>query len=299
MSRIYCLSTVDLDRVFQVDHLPAHDEKLFATAYSEGAGGQGVYVARALAGLGAPVTFVGTVGDDMTGAALVAAMEAIPGLDVQITRLPGEASGSCVILVDGTGEKALVLAPISNALVEKLGADLTVEPGDIVTANFFHPLSIQALFKRLRNAGALTMIDIEKTGVAVWGWPAALDTAASADVICANQVTLDDWCAREGVTGGQIERAEAFARALAGESRRVCVTLGADGVLAFANGDAVHIPALPIKPANTTGAGDSFLGGLAFALRRGDDFTAAARFACAVAADFLVHGAVDPRRLGV
>jgi ribokinase len=45
------------------------------------------------------------------------------------------------------------------------------------------------------------------------------------------------------------------------------VTCGAAGALAFlADGDRLEIPALPVAPVDTTGAGDTFVGVLAAAL---------------------------------
>lgn len=299
MTRIHCLSTVDLDRVFDVDHLPAHDEKIFASAFREGAGGQGVFVARALAALGAPVTYVGSVGDDLAGAQLIAELEAVPGLAVAIGRLPGIATASCAILVDRTGEKAIVLAPIAKELVASLGEGLAVAEGDIVTANFFDPQQIERVFGRVRAARATSIIDMEVTGIGVFGWEAAFRTMAAADIVCTNQPTLDAWSKREGIDGERLGRAERFARAIAGMERRVCVTLGAEGVLVFDGARFEHVPAVPVKPQNTTGAGDTFLAGLAFGLERGDDLFAAARFATRVAADFLAHGRVDRARLGL
>jgi len=299
MSRIYCLSTVDLDQVFEIDHLPAHDEKIFASAYHEGAGGQGVFVARALAGLRAPVTFIGTVGDDLAGTVLIEELSAVPGLEVAIDRLPGVPTGTCAILVDKTGEKAIVLAPIHGDLVRRLGENLSVASGDIVTVNFFDPAAIRALFERVRRQGGTSIIDMEFTGIAIHGWDAAFETAASADILCTNQTTLAAWCERESVSGGLLETAERFALALAGGCRRVCVTLGGQGVLVHEEARSVHLPALPIRPVNTTGAGDTFLAGLAYGLWRGDNFVDAAGLATRVAADFLVHGKVDPARLGL
>ncbi|MCX5516494.1 hypothetical protein C3941_18870 [Kaistia algarum] len=299
MSRIYCLSTVDLDRVFTIDHLPAHDEKMFASAYREVVGGQGVFTARALAALRAPVTFVGTVGDDRTGTFLVEEMQRVPGLAVKIERLPGVASGSCIILVDKTGEKAIVLAPIHDDLVKRLGETLHVAHGDIVTCNFFDPAALQSLFARVRSEGGISIIDMEFTGIRIHGWDATFATAATADVICTNATALSAWCEKEAVSGELLDRAERLAMALAGDRRRVCVTLGGGGVLVHESGRSVHVPALPIRPVNTTGAGDTFLAGIAFALSRGDRFVDAAGLATRIAADFLVHGRVDPDRIGL
>ncbi len=299
MTRIHCLSTVDLDRVFEVDHLPGHDEKLFATAFHEGAGGQGVFVARALAALGAPVTYHGSVGDDLAGAGLIAELQAVPGLAVEIQRLPGIATANCAILVDKTGEKAIVLAPIARELVMSLGDRLEVAPGDIVTANFFDPCQIERVFQRVRAAGATTIIDMEVTGIGIFGWDAAFATMAAADIVCTNQPTLDAWSRRAGHTGERLSRAALFAAAIAVSGQRVCVTLGAEGVLVVDGSRIEHHPAVPVKPLNTTGAGDTFLAGLAFGLHRGDDLFAAAPFATRVAADFLAHGKVDRTRLGL
>jgi sugar/nucleoside kinase (ribokinase family) len=299
LTRIYCLSTVDLDRVFELDHLPGHDEKIFATGFHEGAGGQGVFVARALAALGAPVTYVGSVGDDLAGAGLIAELSAVPGLSVDIARLPGIATANCAILVDRTGEKAIVLAPIAKELVATLGEGLMPAAGDIVTANFFHPEQIVRVFGRARAAGATTIIDMEATGIGVFGWDAAFSVTDAADITCTNQPTLDAWSKREGLDGPLLARAERFARRLAGSGGRACVTLGAEGVLAFDGHEARHVPAVKVKAVNTTGAGDTFLAGLAFGLSHGHDLFAAAGLATRVAADFLAHGRVDPARLGL
>ena len=269
MTRIYCLSTVDLDRVFELDHLPGHDEKIFATGFHEAAGGQGVFVARALAALGAPVTYVGSVGDDLAGAGLIAELSAVPGLSVDIARLPGIATANCAILVDRTGEKAIVLAPIAKELVETLGEGLMPAAGDIVTANFFHPEQIVRVFGRARAAGATTIIDMEATGIGVFGWDAAFSVTDAADITCTNQPTLDAWSKREGLDGPLLVRAER------------------------------HVPAVKVKAVNTTGAGDTFLAGLAFGLSHGHDLFTAAGLATRVAADFLAHGRVDPARLGL
>lgn len=299
MNRIHCVSTVDLDRVFEIDHLPAHDEKLFAKSYREMAGGQGVFTARALAALGAPVRFIGTVGQDRTGDFVIEQLERVEGLEVAVTRLPGVQTGSCAILLDPSGEKAIVLAPFDPELVRRLAEDLVVAEGEIVTSNYFDPVRQIVLFERVRTAGATSIVDIENTSIAIHGWEASLALARSADVVCTNQTALSAWSEHEGVPGDRLERAEKLASAMAREGGRVCVTLGAHGVLAFEAGRSVHLPAVPVKVVNTTGAGDTFLAGLAFGIARGDRFVDAAGFAVRTAADFLAHGAVDRTRLGV
>src|SRR5690606_10944327 len=51
--------------------------------------------------------------------------------------------------------------------------------------------------------------------------------------------------------------------------RTIVVTLGADGVIAASGGEQFHVPAMPIEPVDTVGAGDTFCGYLAQGLESG------------------------------
>ena len=62
------------------------------------------------------------------------------------------------------------------------------------------------------------------------------------------------------------------------------VTLGERGCLVVTPAEVTTIPAPVVTARDTTGAGDAFIGSLAFALARGDDLVAAARRANRIAA---------------
>ena len=65
---------------------------------------------------------------------------------------------------------------------------------------------------------------------------------------------------------------------------RVLVTLGGRGILALDGGTALHFPAFPITPVDTTAAGDAFNGALAVGLAAGGDLEQAIPLASAAAA---------------
>jgi sulfofructose kinase len=65
--------------------------------------------------------------------------------------------------------------------------------------------------------------------------------------------------------------------------RLTAATLGADGVLAWDGARFHYSPAFDVKPVDTTGSGDVFHAGFAFALLRGDGLASALQFSCAAA----------------
>ena len=77
---------------------------------------------------------------------------------------------------------------------------------------------------------------------------------------------------------------EAAERLPARGAGRVLVTLGGRGVLALDGGTALHFPAFPITPVDTTAAGDAFNGALAVGLAAGGDLEQAIPLASAAAA---------------
>ena len=52
-------------------------------------------------------------------------------------------------------------------------------------------------------------------------------------------------------------------------ARRVLVTQGKEGVIAWHEGTVNHYPATPVKCVDTTGAGDAFVAGLLYGLAAG------------------------------
>jgi ribokinase len=99
-------------------------------------------------------------------------------------------------------------------------------------------------------------------------------------VLVPNRVELAQLAAAP-VPGTAAEAAGLAARLPA---RAVVVTLGADGALAVEQGRASHVPAVPVRPVDTTAAGDAFCGGLADALAAGAALQDATRWAVRVAA---------------
>src|SRR5699024_5666389 len=84
------------------------------------AGGSAANTAAWLAHAGLPAEFVGRVGDDLAGTAARAALDAA-GVTPRLRRHPQLATGTCIVLVDPSGERTMI---------PDAGANAALEPGD-------------------------------------------------------------------------------------------------------------------------------------------------------------------------
>ena len=110
---ITVVGSVNLDLVAQVERLPRPGETVTDAVFRRVPGGKGANQAVACARLGADVTLVCSVGDDLFAA------EALPQeerLTVDAVRVAAP-TGVAVILVDAEGENQIAVAPGANAEV--------------------------------------------------------------------------------------------------------------------------------------------------------------------------------------
>lgn len=89
-----------LDAIALVEGFPAPDDRVLALEVAYAGGGPAATAAVAAARLGVATAFVGTVGDDANGRAILEGLEA-EGVDVSGVRIAaGEASAASVVVVD-------------------------------------------------------------------------------------------------------------------------------------------------------------------------------------------------------
>lgn len=122
--------------------------------------------------------------------------------------------------------------------------------------------------------------------------PLPAEWFASIDYLIPNESEAE---ALSGVPVTDLESAKVAAtRLLALGAGKVIVTLGAQGAL-FADGQAFrHFPAPVVQPVDTTAAGDTFVGGFAAALARGEEEGAAIAFGQRAAALSVTRAGAQP-----
>ena len=282
------VGTVNLDHTIRVAHLPVPGESVVGEIVAVGPGGKGANQAVAAARAGASTALIACVGDDAAGAALLDALRAEPGLDVDgVTRVDAP-TGAAYVTIDETGANTVVSARGANAhlddvLVHRHGravADAAV----LLVQLGVGPAAVDAALDIARGVGTLVVLD-----------PVPADEVTD-ELLRRVDVCTPNESEATRLTGVAVDDADGARRAAAALLARGCgavvVTLGARGAyVATAAGGGRTVSAPRVDVVDPTAAGDAFSGALAAVLARGAPLDHAVDVA-------VVAGALATTRLG-
>lgn len=267
---------LDIDIYLQLDHIPGQDEKVLAEKVELHPGGMVANFLACLQRLGTDSIFHGPVGNDEYGKLALADLES-NGVDISGAIVKeGEKTYFCVVMLDGSGEKSLIVAP--SGCLFPTPSDVS---GDLIaTATHLHTTAAdgQTALKALTLAkqhGLTTSLDLESTMVRDKG--VLLRLLTNVDLLFVNQ-----HAATALMQSNDIETAAVDILSMG--PAVVCVTMGADGSLVAIPGEAFFTRAFPVEVVDSTGAGDCFAAGFVHGFLQEWPLSKTARFASAVAA---------------
>lgn len=273
---ITVFGSINLDLIGRVERLPGPGETVPGSDFVSAPGGKGANQALASARAGAPIQMVGAVGSDAFAAeALALLKEGGVGL-ARVRTAPGP-TGVALILVDAAGENVIAVIPGANGTLTAGDAEaLQFSSDDVLLLQLEVPVvAMEAAAKRARSAGANVLLSFAPFRAD------ALELARHATHLIVNESECALAADAFGIADGPVaERAAALAAECA---LTVVVTLGAEGVLAVADGHVERVAALRVDTVDTVGAGDTFCGYLAAGLAEGMPLAEVLRFAAAAA----------------
>lgn len=248
---IWNLGSINADFVYSVPHIPSPGETLASTGRQVFLGGKGTNMSVAAARAGAHVRHIGAVGPDGRWA-VERLMEY--GVDTRhITEIETE-TAQAIIAVDTGGENSIILHPGANqeipaTLIQSALAE--AQTGDI--AVFQNETNLQGEFAALAADMGLRVV----YAAAPFDAERVLAVLPHLDMLVLNAVEAEQLRSSTGMGPADLPVGD------------VIVTLGSDGARWFGAEGESQIPAVPVTPVDTTGAGDTVTGYVLAGLDRG------------------------------
>lgn len=269
------------DLVARVPRVPGPGETLIGSSFAIGFGGKGSNQAVMAARLGARVTVVAKLGKDVFGENYLQNYK-MQGIDTSHVMFDERHfSGVAPITVDdNTGQNSIVIVPGANdslSPADVRASRKAIDHADIVMCQLETPIeSTLEAFRIAKEGRAITILN-----------PAPArelpeELLQLTDIFVPNEVEAAMLLEKSTAT---VEEAMAVAlEFLERGPKRVIITLGSRGAVFASEFEAPQfVEAEKVKAVDTTGAGDAFVGSLAYFIGNRFPLRKAVERACAIA----------------
>lgn len=246
---VLAIGGIDVDLVLTVPRLPSHDEKVLGETQGWMAGGPAANLACAASRLGLRASSFCNVGGDDNGQIIIDAFQDY-GVDTSLIQVrEDKETHFTVILIDPTGEKAIVVVPaFRDVYPDDVAADAFARSRLMVMMPQDHE-TFFTLARLARENGCEVMIDVEPTVGAKRDQ--LLKILKYTDIASFNKDGFE-------AATGESPSIEAASRLLHYGPHTIVVTRGGAGSLAVTSDDAAEHAGYTVDVMDTTGAGDTF-----------------------------------------
>ena len=249
------------DLIFaEVPRLPEPGEEVLCGAFELTCGGSAFITSVALARLGAKVSVLSPIGNDLLSDMIVGALRK-EGVETDGMHKMDRSYRNVSAAVNWSGDRAFLTYEDQLDMSAYCGHLLqAVEQTESRFVLLQPRPAYLPVIERARSAGKRIVFDL--------GWDEAwLRDPRLKDILRLGHVYTPNLREALAITGA--ESAEAALRELSGLIDTVIVKLGASGALVAENGQARLVPGFPARVVDATGAGDNFLAGFLAASMRG------------------------------
>ena len=280
--KICVVGSSNYDLIAYTDRMPKIGETIHGNKFEMGFGGKGANQAVAAAKLGADVTMVTKLGEDVFGKETLENYKKLDMNEKYIYFTDKASSGVAPISVDSTGNNSIIVVAGANNLltedeVEAARSDIANSKVLICQMEILLNVTKKAL-QIGREEGVTTVYNpapAPKEGIPE-------DVIALADIFCPNETEAE---ILTGMSVETVDEAVAAGRALLEKGpKMIIMTLGERGCLIIEKESFKHVETEKVKAIDTTGAGDSFIGSFGYFYAAGFDVEESVKRANKVAA---------------
>lgn len=268
-NKIVVIGSINMDLVTSANVFPKVGETLLGTSFITIPGGKGANQAVAAARLGADVTMIGCVGQDLFGRELLEHLQK-QGVNVEnVEPVTDDKTGTASITL-AEGDNHIIVVPGANYHVT---ADMIMKNEKIISEADTMLLQLEIPREAVEKA-----IEIgKKHGLKVILNPAPFMKLSEQALEKIDFITPNELEVIELLSDLSDEKKQHL-------MEKCIITKGSKGVTYFKNGQEVNVDSFKVDVVDTTGAGDSFNGAFAVALTEGRTVEEACRFANVVGA---------------
>ncbi|XP_011504248.1 PREDICTED: ribokinase-like [Ceratosolen solmsi marchali] len=251
-----------IDSIVYSSRLPKPGETLLGSKYEQGFGGKGANQCVTAARLGASTIFITSLGSDKIGQSYLEKLKQ-ENIDISYAKIQNNShTGVAQIIVTETGENSIVIVQGSNALLsvkDVIDARQKIQSASVLLCQF--ETSLEPILE------ALTIYQGHGTSI-VNGAPAVSNVDPNifklSDIFCVNETEAEIMTGIQCITISNAQKA--IDKLFSLGCNTVIITFGAEGAVHATqnNKKLVHTSTEILKAVDTTGAGDAFLGALAY-----------------------------------
>ncbi|MBF7018035.1 ribokinase [Staphylococcus durrellii] len=264
MKKILVIGSLMTDFVFRTSKMPNTGETFIGEQYEKYTGGKGANQAVAAARLGGEVSMIGKLGNDEFGKEHIESLkkERIAHQSVLFDDISRTGVGN--VTIDNDGNNKIIVVPGANLAlktIDIMNNEKLIRDADIIVLQLEVPMDV--VYQCIDIA-----YDYNKT-IIVNPAPAQdfdQSIAKKVDYFIPNEVESG---LLTGKTINNIEDAKEAADILISAGyKNVIITLGGDGAIFVNKNQFKYFNSIKVSPIDTTAAGDSFIGTLAYGLSK-------------------------------
>jgi ribokinase len=265
MASIVVIGSINADQLVMTDIVPKMGETVMGSSFKIAAGGKGANQAIAASRLGANVFFIGCIGSDSNGSFLLQNFTKNNVNTDGIKTLDDMSTGIASITICN-GTNSIIVVPGANYFVDK---DLIDKNIDIILKSKIVLLQLEIPIETVKY-----IIDIcYKHHIKVILNPAPAFKLSKDIIDKVSYLTPNEY---ETQT---IFNTNDFESLVSIYPNKLIITLGENGVMYHDGNSVKKIPAYKVEVVDTTGAGDTFNGALAYKLMNDANLEEALTFA--------------------
>lgn len=281
MKKVFVLGSINMDLVMETERMPLLGESVMGSGFLANQGGKGANQAVACAKLGCDCTFIGAVGQDAYGEALLASLQSF-GVKTDGVQQSEVYSGTCIILFDKSQrDNLLVVDPGANMQIDP--AEVTAylkqhaDAGDIfITQLETNPDAVEKALAVAKELGMFTVLNPAPAR------PIGKEILQRVDLIVPNETETS--ALTEIVPNTEQEVREVYRQFATHGVKQLIITLGKRGCVHVCGDELQWHSARTVNAVDTTSAGDTFIGAVCAQLCRNIPIADAIEYASACSA---------------